>query len=1705
MSKFAINKKNFFARNNPWLFLIILLAGFFATSSVAIDLSNNDLVLVQNNGSEGITLSIQTPELKLLPVQIIGNNYLQIENFTEGVAGEAGLFSVPSFSRWIEVPAGMRPVMRFTTGKERIINDVEIEPFPLLSDDNPNIDLPSGHTVEIQARNAFFPSAAVSLSELMTVGTKSMALVDIFPYQYNAVTKQLRIYADIEIKVSFQVDFNRKDDISRRSAPVYRELDRVLSGNPPERDDFAASQANLGHYVMIARNEEVIEILEPLIEWKRKKGFIVTVANMEDIGNRKEQIKAYLQDAWEEWEIPPNFVLLAGDQDGELIVPCYTAQANISWHASDNQYVNWQDGGDFGEWIPEGFIGRLPAAENRHLEHMVAKIVGYESDPYIEEPWVEGGVMIANGVQSCIASNIAVREMMVNYGYNRNRITEEYADYHQGQRPNINLIQTGINNGVGFINFRGYNNWGDFLPNHINGLRNGWKLPIVGGMVCGTNDFRNFFVDQRPECRGETFLRAWSANSPKGGVACYGPADLYTHTWFNNIVDAEFFNVMLNNDVRTLGVMCLAAKMALLRNLPSFRGSPGENPGDGHTVGYYFYTYNLLGDPGMQVWTRDPASIELEFESEIPVGSTLINAAISLEDEERTLPPVYVHIYAQSDDGEIRYGGYTDQNGEITLIVDPLPAGDYYLTVTGDNIVPILESFSVSEASIYTSIAEVTYSDDNEGESQGNDDGDFNPGETIEITITLTNTGAQDSDEFSGILSTTSPWVSIDREEVDWDGIDAGESAASEQPFVISLAHETPHSVKLSFVLSTIHGDLEMLGGFQPKVYGYDFLLSDIHFIGEDVELAPGNEESLLITLTNNGTFDSEPIYAVLHCNNPKIQIRSAESFLGEIAAGEDAYNDRAPFLIYAANDLYSYSTIFFGLLITDEEGRRDSLEFEFTAGGNMEIAPQGPTDYGYWAFDSRDTTENMNPEYNWIDGEDDLNLTDFNDAPQPSGVGGSNRRVDLPFEFIYFGEQFSEITVGSNGWLCFGRTAHVGWNNQEIGTGLGPPSMLCPYWTDLWSGDVLTFFDEDNDRFIIEWRDVRDYDGSHTFAVHLYKRDARLTKTGDCEFEFLYEDYGRNLGPGRDLEQEDVTIGFGSPNRQDQMTIAHAGNWNPRTMDLEDGMTVRFTTGILTEIGGVQGTVTAVEDESPMENVRVMLDGTGFFGNTDGDGHFLIEGAPIGNYSVVAQKRYYNIAVQTDVQIVDDETAEVDLQMTYPTFNIDTEEIRIAVDPGESDSTGFEIWNEGNGPLDYSFNINYNVEQPDERDAAWDPLFDLAAGDSVNDARLNGVAFEGDHFYVSGTVTRRQLPHKIYKFDRMGNFVSDFDQHTIDSSVTLGYAGMEIKDGNLLSAESDKFIELTLEGELVEIYDTYYERTSILAWSPERGTIFSRNTIGAMGVVETDLDGNLVNNYPVDDNFRTYGMTWFPADEDGFNVYIFGNFQDPVEESNLLLFKMNPESGEYRMVRALHVDNMDLSLGPKGCTITKAYNPLLWTFVALVSGSPYERIVGWELEPNLTWISYEPESGQVPAGESQLFKLNFYTEGMPEREYRIILELYHNAVGDMQEIPIFFTVGEVSVKDDDQPMVEGFKLEGVFPNPFNPSTTISYILPESADVTIGIYSVDGRLVEHFDLGRLVAGAQYYHLDGTEMASGIYLVRVRANAHTATQKLVLMR
>jgi plastocyanin len=97
----------------------------------------------------------------------------------------------------------------------------------------------------------------------------------------------------------------------------------------------------------------------------------------------------------------------------------------------------------------------------------------------------------------------------------------------------------------------------------------------------------------------------------------------------------------------------------------------------------------------------------------------------------------------------------------------------------------------------------------------------------------------------------------------------------------------------------------------------------------------------------------------------------------------------------------------------------------------------------------------------------------------------------------------------------------------------------------------------------------------------------------------------------------------------------------------------------------------------------------------------------------------------------------------------------------------------------------------------------------------------------------------------------------------------------------------------------------------------------------------------------------------------------------------------------------------------------------------------------------------------------------------------------------------DVQISNNNVP--SSFNLAQNFPNPFNPSTKISFSLPQKSHVTIKIYNAIGIEIKTLVDGETDAGTHEIEFNGSNLASGIYFYRLLTPSYTDTKRLVLLK
>ncbi len=109
----------------------------------------------------------------------------------------------------------------------------------------------------------------------------------------------------------------------------------------------------------------------------------------------------------------------------------------------------------------------------------------------------------------------------------------------------------------------------------------------------------------------------------------------------------------------------------------------------------------------------------------------------------------------------------------------------------------------------------------------------------------------------------------------------------------------------------------------------------------------------------------------------------------------------------------------------------------------------------------------------------------------------------------------------------------------------------------------------------------------------------------------------------------------------------------------------------------------------------------------------------------------------------------------------------------------------------------------------------------------------------------------------------------------------------------------------------------------------------------------------------------------------------------------------------------------------------------------------------------------------------------------------------ELQSYPVMVNAVPTAVVERNTPV--RFELFDNYPNPFNPSTVISYQLAVNSAVALRIYDVLGREVRTLVAGRQEAGKHSVTFDAGSLPSGVYFYRLSAGSFVQTKKLVLLK
>jgi len=182
-------------------------------------------------------------------------------------------------------------------------------------------------------------------------------------------------------------------------------------------------------------------------------------------------------------------------------------------------------------------------------------------------------------------------------------------------------------------------------------------------------------------------------------------------------------------------------------------------------------------------------------------------------------------------------------------------------------------------------------------------------------------------------------------------------------------------------------------------------------------------------------------------------------------------------------------------------------------------------------------------------------------------------------------------------------------------------------------------------------------------------------------------------------------------------------------------------------------------------------------------------------------------------------------------------------------------------------------------------------------------------------------------------------------------------------------------------------------------------------------------------------------------------------------------------------------------------------------------RMSGWQIQSSYTASGIQIAGNNpipIAIGDSTIFYVNNVIDGDAAvgpvtltLTPTIIIDEYGNNDLTIDISPGSFIITPALSVDGKDQMADQYSVSPNYPNPFNPSTTLDYTLPEDAEVTIKIYDTMGRMVFDYS-GTQNAGRYTFKWDGINkngqtVSSGVYFLTFNAGNFVSHRKLILMK
>ena len=835
------------------------------------------------------------------------------------IANQAGAPDLPSSSAFVAIPNGAKASLSIVNSKTKLIKDIDLIPAPLPQLDNDDSKAVYEKDPSIYHRNAFYPATPYQISEVMTVRGVEMVQVGVMPFQYNPVTKELLVYEDMELQLTYEGGDGTYGD-NRYRTPEWDQIlsDMLLNREVLPKVDYGEMlrkhyenrETGCEYIIITPDNEDFIQLADSIKQFRINQGIPTEVFTVDQCGgNEGTAIRNFIRNAYNTWDMPPAAVLILGDHhaDGTKGVVSFTMNNHpggdgYNPYISDHAYAVTGN-----NHMPNIIIGRITGRDFDELYRMIKKDLDYERNPptnpdFYDKPVTAMGFQLERWFQLCsevvngfweyglekhpvrlnaiyqgnpgsLWSTYEYTNTVLNYfgptgcGYVPNNMSH-LTDWS----ANGNKVNEAINNGAFILQHRDHGAeelWGEpsYTIGYIKRLTNN-DLTYVMSNNCLTGRF-NYNGDNG--CFAEAFHRH------QYGALGLVAATQVSYSFVNDVYVWGVYDNMWPDFLPTYGT-----QHATNFILPAFGNAAGKyflrqsSWTDDGVKEITYYLFHQHGDAYMNLYSEMPQHLDIEMLPVLIAGRDSYTIKV---DEGAT-------VCLTVGDKIIGFGQGTGTLQEIP--VTPQETGTRVrLTIKKQNYYRYEHELATIPAEgpyLIFNAAEI-----NDENGNHNQTADYN--ETFQLHVSLQNVGSDGIDNVTASLSCPNPEVHILQDQASYSNIEPNGIQTVNNAFTVQLGDGfmDGESVRLYLHLgnnSTSFTDSIQIAVNAPLLQYTN--LSFSHLDGEPSDrLLRGASTLLTFDIQNIGHSKSLELNHDLFIKAPFLSIAENHLTIPEIEAGD--------------------------------------------------------------------------------------------------------------------------------------------------------------------------------------------------------------------------------------------------------------------------------------------------------------------------------------------------------------------------------------------------------------------------------------------------------------------------------------------------------------------------------------------------------------------------------------------------------------------------------------------------------------------------------------------------------------------------------------------------------------------------------------------------------------------------------------------------